>query len=174
VQLVTDGFVRSVADLIGEFGIDAGSICLEITERVVVHDIESTQRTLRGLKDVGVQIAIDDFGTGYAVLSHLKLLPVDVLKIDTSFVRELGTNDGDLAIVRAIIGLAEAFNLQLVAEGVETEAAAMTLLRHGCRRAQGFLLSRPLSGEAMAALLSIGWLPMPFSTSPSPLTRQAI
>ena len=174
VQLVTDGFVRSVADLIDEFGIDAGSVCLEITERVVVHDIESTQRTLRGLKDVGVQIAIDDFGTGYAVLSHLKLLPVDVLKIDASFVRELGSNEGDLAIVRAIIGLAEAFNLQLVAEGVETEAAATTLLRHGCRRAQGFLLSRPLSGDAMAALLSIGWLPMPFSTTPSPLARQAI
>ncbi len=174
IQLVTDGFVRSVADLINEYGIDAGSVCLEITERVMVHDIDSTQRTLRGLKDVGVQIAIDDFGTGYAVLSHLKLLPVDVLKIDASFVRELGTNEGDLAIVRAIIGLADAFNLQLVAEGVETEAAAMTLLRHGCRRAQGFLLSRPLSGEAMAALLSIGWLPMPFSTTSSPLARQAI
>jgi diguanylate cyclase len=174
VQLVTDGFVRSVADVIDEFGIDAGSVCLEITERVVVHDIESTQRTLRGLKDVGVQIAIDDFGTGYAVLSHLKLLPVDVLKIDTSFVRELGSNEGDLAIVRAIIGLAEAFNLELVAEGVETEAAATTLLRHGCRRAQGFLLSRPLSGDAMAALLSIGWLPMPFAMTPGPLAWQAI
>ncbi len=174
VQLVTDGFVRSVADAIDEFGIDAGSVCLEITERVVVHDIDSTQRTLAGLKDVGVQIAIDDFGTGYAVLSHLKSLPVDVLKIDTSFVRELGTNDGDLAIVRAIIGLAEAFNLQLVAEGVETEAAALTLLRHGCRRAQGFLLSRPLAGEAMAALLSIGWMPLPFSATSSPLARQAM
>ncbi|MGC2655738.1 MAG: EAL domain-containing protein [Mycobacterium sp.] len=174
VQLVTDGFVRSVADVIDEFGIDAGSVCLEITERVVVHDIDSTQRTLAELKEVGVQIAIDDFGTGYAVLSHLKLLPVDVLKIDTSFVRELGTNQGDLAIVRAIIGLAEAFNLQLVAEGVETEAAAMTLLRHGCRRAQGFLLSRPLAGEAMAALLSIGWMPLPFSAASTPLARQAM
>ncbi len=174
VQLVTDGFVRSVADAIDEFGIDAGSVCLEITERVVVHDIDSTQRTLAGLKDVGVQIAIDDFGTGYAVLSHLKSLPVDVLKIDTSFVRELGTNEGDLAIVRAIIGLAEAFNLQLVAEGVETEVAALTLLRHGCRRGQGFLLSRPLVGEAMAALLSIGWMPLPFSATPASLVRQAM
>ncbi len=174
VQLVTDGFVRSVADAIDEFGIDAGSVCLEITERAVVHDIDSTQRTLACLKDVGVQIAIDDFGTGYAVLSHLKSLPVDVLKIDTSFVRELGSNEGDLAIVRAIIGLAEAFNLQLVAEGVETEAAAMTLLRHGCRRAQGFLLSRPLVGEAMSALLSIGWMPLPFSATPASLVRPAM
>ena len=69
------GFVRNVADTIEEFGIDAGSLCLEITERAVVHDIESTRRTLAELKEVGVQIAIDDFGTGYAVLSHLKSLP---------------------------------------------------------------------------------------------------
>jgi diguanylate cyclase (GGDEF)-like protein len=99
VQLVADGFVSNVADSIDEFGIDAGSVCLEITERVVVSDIESIQRTLAGLTEVGVQIAIDDFGTGYAVLSHLKSFPVDTLKIDTGFVRELGTNAGDLAIV---------------------------------------------------------------------------
>lgn len=82
------------------------------------------------------KIAIDDFGTGYSMLSHLKSLPVDTLKIDRSFVRELGSNEGDLAIVRAIIALAAAFGLQLVAEGVETEAAAMTLLQHGCYRAR--------------------------------------
>ena len=112
VQLITRGFVRSVADTIEEFGIDAASVCLEITERAVVHDIDTTLKTLVELKEVGVQIAIDDFGTGYAVLSHLKSLPVDMLKIDTGFVRDLGTNAGDLAIVRAIIGLAEAFGLQ--------------------------------------------------------------
>lgn len=162
VQLITRGFVRSVADTIEEFGIDGGSICLEITERAVVHDIETTRKTLTELKEVGVQIAIDDFGTGYAVLSHLKSLPVDILKIDTAFVRELGTNAGDLAIVRAIIGLAEAFGLQVVAEGVETPAAALTLMQHGCHRAQGFLLSRPVPGDAMEALLSARWLPMPF------------
>ncbi|OMC45386.1 hypothetical protein A5745_15105 [Mycobacterium sp. IS-2888] len=162
VQLITRGFVRSVADTIEEFGIDGGSLCLEITERAVVHDIETTRKTLTQLKEVGVQIAIDDFGTGYAVLSHLKSLPVDILKIDTAFVRELGTNAGDLAIVRAIIGLAEAFGLQVVAEGVETPAAALTLMQHGCHRAQGFLLSRPVPGDAVEALLSARWLPMPF------------
>ncbi|OMC15767.1 MULTISPECIES: bifunctional diguanylate cyclase/phosphodiesterase [unclassified Mycobacterium] len=162
VQLITRGFVRSVADTIEEFGIDGGSLCLEITERAVVHDIETTRKTLTELKEVGVQIAIDDFGTGYAVLSHLKSLPVDILKIDTAFVRELGSNAGDLAIVRAIIGLAEAFGLQVVAEGVETPAAALTLMQHGCHRAQGFLLSRPVPGDAMEALLSARWLPMPF------------
>ena len=100
-QLVIPGFVRTVADIIDEFGINADSVCLEITERALVGDIETTRRTLAKLKEVGVQIAIDDFGTGYAVLSHLKSLPVDTLKIDAGFVRDLGTNTSDLAIVRA-------------------------------------------------------------------------
>jgi diguanylate cyclase len=173
VQLITRGFVGSVADTIEEFGIDGGSVCLEITERAVVHDIETTRRTLTELKEVGVQIAIDDFGTGYAVLSHLKSLPVDTLKIDTGFVRNLGTNPGDLAIVRAIIGLAEAFGLQLVAEGVETPAAALTLMQHGCHRAQGFLLSRPVPGDAMEALLAARWMPMPFLADDGALSGQS-
>jgi diguanylate cyclase len=174
VQLIARGFVRSVADTIEEFGIDGGSVCLEITERALVHDIEATRKTLSELKEVGVQIAIDDFGTGYAVLSHLKSLPVDMLKIDTTFVRDLGTNAGDLAIVRAIIGLAEAFGLQLVAEGVETPAAALTLMQHGCHRAQGFLLSRPVPGNAMEALLSARWMPMPFLADREALSMDAI
>lgn len=162
LQLITRGFVRDVADTIDEFGLDAGSVCLEITERAVVHDIDTTRKTLAELKEVGVQLAIDDFGTGYAVLSHLKSLPVDMLKIDTGFVRDLGNNAGDLAIVRAIIGLAEAFGLEVVAEGVETPLAATTLIQHGCRRAQGFLLSRPVPGDAMEALFAARWLSMPF------------
>ena len=100
------------------------------------------------------------------MLSHLKSLPVDTLKIDKSFVRELGTNPGDLAIVRAVIALAESFGLELVAEGVETEEAALTLLRHGCHRAQGFLLSRPVAGDAMEALLAQRRIPVHFSAAP--------
>jgi diguanylate cyclase (GGDEF)-like protein len=156
VQLVADGFVEAVAATIDEFGLDGESICLEITESVMVQDIETTRITLTGLKEAGVQIAIDDFGTGYSVLSHLKSLPVDALKIDKGFVRDLGTNAGDLAIIRAIIALAEAFNLEVIAEGVETEAAAKTLLDHGCWRAQGFLLSRPLPSDEMETLLTHG------------------
>jgi diguanylate cyclase len=173
-QLVSRGFVSSVAETIDEFGIDGGSVCLEITERAVVRDIDTTRKTLEALKEVGVQIAIDDFGTGYAVLSHLKSLPVDTLKIDTSFVRDLGTSSRDLAIVRAIIGLAEAFDLQLVAEGVETPAAALTLMRHGCHRAQGYLLSRPLPGHAMESLLSSRWMPMPFLADSQALSSTTI
>jgi diguanylate cyclase (GGDEF)-like protein len=169
VQLVSEGFVEAVAEIIDEFGLDGGSVCLEITESVVVQDIETTRITLAGLKEVGVQIAIDDFGTGYSALSHLKSLPVDTLKIDKGFVRELGTNASDLAIVKAIIALAEAFGLELVAEGVETQTAARTLLQHGCFRAQGFLLSRPVTGEAMASLLSAGRIPISFSASRKPV-----
>ncbi|OBH18042.1 putative bifunctional diguanylate cyclase/phosphodiesterase [Mycolicibacter terrae] len=162
VQLAARGFVQNVVETVDEFGLRPGSLCLEITERAVVQNIETTRRTLAELREAGVQIAIDDFGTGYAVLSHLKDLPVDTLKIDTVFVRELGVNPGDLAIVRAIIALAEAFGLQVVAEGVETSAAALTLMRHGCHRAQGFLFSRPVPGPAAEAMLASRWMAMPF------------
>ena len=165
VQLVTDGFVETVRESIEEFGLDGKSVCLEITESVVVQDIETTRTTLAGLKEVGVQVAIDDFGTGYSVLTHLKSLPVDTLKIDKSFVLDLGSNPGDLAIVRAVIALAEAFELELVAEGVEHETAALTLLQHGCHRAQGFLLSRPLPADAMAELFAKKFVSVDFGAA---------
>ena len=162
VQLVTEGFVESVKGAMADNGLPPGSVCLEITETVVVQDIETTRITLDGLKEAGVLVAIDDFGTGYSALSQLKSLPVDTLKIDRSFVRELGSDPGDLAIVRAIIALAEAFGLELVAEGVETRAAALTLLRHGCHRAQGFLLSRPIAAGPMESLLAKGRIDVDF------------
>jgi len=166
VQLVTHGFVDDVLDTIDEFGLDRESVCLEITESAVVKDLETTLRTLVSLREVGLRIAIDDFGTGYSVLSGLKMLPVDTLKIDKGFVFELGSNASDLAIVQAIIALANAFGLQVVAEGVETEAAATILLQHGCHRAQGFMLWPPVTAEAMASLLVRGRIPVRFSRNP--------
>jgi EAL domain-containing protein (putative c-di-GMP-specific phosphodiesterase class I) len=115
------------------------------------------------LKAIGVQIAIDDFGTGYSALAYLKSLPVDTLKIDRGFIRDLGTDTGDLAIVRSIMALGDAFGLDVVAEGVEMEAAARELLDLGCYRAQGFLLSRPLAAEAMESLFARRFVPMNFS-----------
>ena len=161
-QLVTEGFADSVAATLDEFGLDASRLCLEITERVVVRDFDGTRKTFADLKNVGVQIAIDDFGTGYSGLTYLKSLPVDTLKIDKGFVRDLGTNEGDLAIVRSIMALADAFGLDVVAEGVETPAAAKTLLDLGCRRAQGFLFSRPLDGVAMEKLLARRFIELDF------------
>ncbi|MGV0039310.1 putative bifunctional diguanylate cyclase/phosphodiesterase [Mycobacterium colombiense] len=163
VQLVTDGIVGAVAATLDEFNLNPSTVCLEITESVVVQDIDATRKTLFGLKDIGVQIAIDDFGTGYSVLTYLKSLPVDALKIDKGFVRNLDTNAGDLAIVRSTMALAEAFGLEVVAEGVETVAAAKTLLSLGCHRAQGFLLSRPLDNSAMESLLTKRVVPIDFS-----------
>ena len=174
LQFTTPGFVGMVAETIADFGMDDGSLCIEVTERAVVRDMDSTTRTLGQLKDIGVQTSIDDFGTGRAVLSHLQTLPVDTLKIDPRFVRELDTNADSLAVVRAIIGLAEAFDLQLVAVGVETPAAALALMRHGCRRAQGYLLCRPITGDAMASLLASRGLPMPFLADREALAKEVI
>jgi diguanylate cyclase len=167
VQLVAEGTVDLVAASLDAFGLDAHTVCLEITESVVVQDIDATHKTLAGLKDIGVRIAIDDFGTGYSALAYLKSLPVDTLKIDRGFVRELGTNEGDQAIVRSIVSLADAFQLEVVAEGVETAAAARTLLDFDCYRAQGFLLSRPLEADAMESLLAQRCLPFDFNRAES-------
>ena len=161
-QLVTDGFVAMVAATLDEFVLDARSVCLEITENVVVKDIDTTHKTLAGLKEVGVQVAIDDFGTGYSALTYLKSLPVDTLKIDKEFVRDLRTDSADLAILRQVVALADAFGLDVIAEGVETAAAARALLELGCYRAQGFLLSRPLDRVAMEKLLAQRFIPMDF------------
>jgi len=168
VQLVADGIVDLVTATLDAFGLEASSLCLEMTERVVVADIDATRKTLNGLKDIGVQIAIDDFGTGYSALGYLQSLPVDVLKIDRGFVRNLGSNARDLAIVQSIVALANAFGLEVVAEGVETVSAAKALLATGCRRAQGFLLSRPLDSAAMESLLARRFIPMNFSNGEVP------
>jgi diguanylate cyclase (GGDEF)-like protein len=164
MQLVANNIVGTVAATLDEFAIDPGAVCLEITERVVVQEIDTTRRTLARLKDIGVGIAIDDFGTGYSALTYLKSLPVDTIKIDRAFVRDLGTSTRDLAIVQAIVDLAHALELEVVAEGVETATAARALLDLGCQRAQGFLLSRPLDSAAMESLLARRIIPMDFST----------
>ena len=163
-QLVTDGFVGLVAATLDEFVLDASTVCLEITEHVVVKDIDTTHKTLAGLKEIGVQVAIDDFGTGYSALTYLKSLPVDALKIDREFVRDLGTDAAysDLAILKQVVALADAFGLDVIAEGVETAAAARALLDLGCYRAQGFLLSRPLGRDAMGALFAQRFIPVDF------------
>ncbi len=160
VQLVSADFVERIEDILRLFGIDGSSVCLEITEHVVVQDLVRTRLTLRGLKRMGVQIAIDDFGTGYSSLSHLKALPVDAVKIDRGFVQRLGDSNDDLAIVKSIIGLAGSFGLGVVGEGVETPMAARTLVGLGCYRAQGFLIARPMPAEEVEAQLREGRIPL--------------
>ena len=159
VQLIAVDFVDTVRALLAEHGIGRGHLTLEITEHAVVGDLETVLRTLRDLRTIGVQVAIDDFGTGYSSLAQLKALPVNALKIDQGFVRELGINPDDLAIVRSIVELAESFGLDIVAEGVETTLAARTLSALGCVRAQGYLFSPPLPVAELHDILSSGCIP---------------
>ena len=154
-QLVTANFADEVGHILDEFMVPASALCLEITESVF-QDVEVTRKGLLAVRDLGVRLAIDDFGTGYSSLSYLKSLPVDVIKIDKGFVLRLADDEDDRAIVRSTIGLAEAFQLEVVAEGVETTTAADLLLEYGCHRAQGFLLSRPIDSTAATALLKSG------------------
>jgi diguanylate cyclase (GGDEF)-like protein len=173
IQVVGATFAETVASVLDEFELEPGSLCLEITESVVFQDIETTNDSLMAVRKLGVTLAIDDFGTGHSVLSHVKSLPVDTVKIDRSFVRELSTNAEDRAIVRAIVGLAAAFSLEVVAEGVETEESARALLDHGCFRAQGFLLSRPLGRDDAEAMLARGRISQVFTPNPSSVSPLA-
>jgi len=172
VQLIATDFVATVAEALSEHNIRGADLTLEITEHAVVGDLPVVLTTLRGLRELDVQLAIDDFGTGYSSLAQLKALPVNTLKIDQGFVRELGTNPDDLAIVGSIIGLAASFGLNLIAEGVETEIAAQTLLRLGCHQAQGYLFSPPIPAAQMRELLTNsptnGIPPRTTTTDPQP------
>jgi diguanylate cyclase (GGDEF)-like protein/PAS domain S-box-containing protein len=153
IQFRHTGLVDSVADALADSGLDPGSLELEVTESFVMHDAERINVAMQSLKSLGVDIAVDDFGTGYSSLSYLKRFPVDRLKIDKSFVRDIDSDPDDAAIVRAIITLGHALNLRVVAEGVETAAHLDYLKLHGCDEVQGYYFSRPVPTAAMEALL---------------------
>ncbi len=142
-QLVNPNLVNQVADVLAETGVAASSLCLEVTESILMDDVESATAALSALRNLGLRMAIDDFGTGYSSLAALKRLPVDILKIDKSFVDGLGTNPDDSAIVKAIIGLAHTMGLTALAEGVETAGQYAELVNLGCDAAQGFYFGRP-------------------------------
>ncbi len=148
-QLKHPGFVREVARVVEETGVDPGAMILEITESMLMEDAEGSVETLDGLKALGVRIAVDDFGTGYSSLAYLKRFPVDYLKVDRAFVDGLGREEGDTAIVRAVMGLARALGLEVVAEGIETVEQLDLLRDLGCDYGQGYYFARPLpSAEA--------------------------
>jgi len=142
-----------VARTLRETGLAPNCLKLEITEGVLMLDVETTIATLRRLKDLGVKLAIDDFGTGYSSLSYLKQLPLDVLKIDRSFVSGLGQKPEDAAIVQTIISLAKSLSLTVTGEGIETEAQAGLLSAWGCDCGQGYFFGRPLDHAATESVL---------------------
>jgi EAL domain-containing protein (putative c-di-GMP-specific phosphodiesterase class I) len=147
--------VQEISQVLGESGLDAGSLKLEITESVVMQDAPATLAKLKELKDLGIRLAIDDFGTGYSSLGYLKRFPVDTLKIDRSFVKGLSKDGNDNAIVRAVVTVAKTLNMDVTAEGVETDQQRIELKALGCDHAQGFLFARPADAEHVGPLLAI-------------------
>jgi predicted signal transduction protein with EAL and GGDEF domain len=154
-QVSDPGFVASVAAVLAESALDPQRLSLEITESVLVDDTESALETLRELKSLGVRLVLDDFGTGYSSLAYVRRFPIDVLKIDRSFVGGLGLNSEDSAIVAAVISMSAALGVGTVAEGVETEDQADRLRALGCDHAQGYLYGRPLDAAAVTAELAL-------------------
>jgi diguanylate cyclase (GGDEF)-like protein len=148
--------VEVVGRVLKDTGLDPRFLQLEITESVAMHDIDFTSRVLVNLKDMGIQIAIDDFGTGHSSLNYLKRLPIDDVKIDQSFVRDVITDPNDAAIVGSIVAMTHELNLKLVAEGVETEEQLDFLKDRRCDVVQGFLFSKPMPADAVEQIIARG------------------
>ena len=159
-QFALEDFEAHVAHVLDETGADPTTVCLEITESVLLDDAEETIDKLNRLKALGVHLAIDDFGTGYSSLSYLRRFPVDVLKVDQAFVSGLGHDPGDSAIVQAVIHMGQALHMTTLAEGVETAHHVIELRELDCDIAQGFHFARPVPAEQFAAMLAAGddWL----------------
>jgi len=145
--------VEMVRDMLSKTGFPAERLNIELTESILMQDIDRANQTLDAFKRLGVMVSVDDFGTGYSSLAHLKRFSLDILKIDRSFVSGLPENKHDVALTKAIIGLAHALDLKVIAEGVEQESQAEFLHRHGVEMYQGFLFARPLSATAMEGIL---------------------
>jgi len=153
-QLQREDTVSLVRSVLGETGLSASRLCLEITESAVMNDVARSEEILHRLKSLGVHLAVDDFGTGFSSLAYLKRFPVDALKIDRAFVSDLGRDSSDVAFVRSIVSLAEALGLDVVAEGVETLEQAEILVGLGCHRAQGFYFAKPGPAAELRELLA--------------------
>jgi EAL domain-containing protein (putative c-di-GMP-specific phosphodiesterase class I) len=147
VQFRRGNILQAVPMALKRSGLPAELLELELTESVLLHDTEAALEMLRALKKIGVKLAIDDFGTGYSSLSYIKRLAVHKLKIDGSFVQGLGESVEDAAIVRAIIQLGHTLELEVVAEGVESDAQLAFLRENGCDQVQGYLIGRPVPPE---------------------------
>jgi EAL domain-containing protein (putative c-di-GMP-specific phosphodiesterase class I) len=142
-----------IADLLQQLNMPAKNLELEITESMLMDDTQLAIKTLRELSDLGIMLAVDDFGTGYSSLAYLKQFPLNVLKIDRSFVSDVTVDDDDAAIVDAILAISRRLKLDVVAEGIETVDQLSFLQSHGCQRGQGFHFSRPLDLERLIDFL---------------------
>jgi EAL domain-containing protein (putative c-di-GMP-specific phosphodiesterase class I) len=153
-QMLTPDIAGVVSDVLQRTGADPPDLCLEMTESVLMEDVDYFGRTLASLKALGVRLSIDDFGTGYSSLSYLKRFPFDGVKVDRVFVDGLGTDPHETALVAAIVAMAAALGLEVTAEGIETHEQLTHLKALHCQRAQGFYLARPLPAHTMASLVA--------------------
>jgi diguanylate cyclase (GGDEF)-like protein len=159
VQFRHKDFLPSLAQILKETGLSARYLELELTESVLMQDADSTASVLQALKTMGVRLAIDDFGTGYSSLSYLKRFPIDTLKIDQSFMRDIThatSNSDDAAIVAAVLGMGKSLNHRVIAEGVETREQLAFLQAQGCSEGQGYYFGRPMIADDLVALLRTG------------------
>jgi EAL domain-containing protein (putative c-di-GMP-specific phosphodiesterase class I) len=153
MQLQDQNFVAIVRDILRETGLRPNLLALELTESALLENMQDHIPALRTLRSDGIAIEIDDFGTGYSSLSYLKELPLDAVKIDRSFIREVDVNPVDAAILSAIVAMAHSVNLRVVAEGVETAQQLQVIGRHACDIAQGYFFARPMPAEECANFL---------------------
>jgi diguanylate cyclase (GGDEF)-like protein len=156
-QLADPGFVELVGNTLAEAGLSPKRLELELTESMLMHDAVSAEVLLLRLKALGVRLAIDDFGTGYSSLAYLKRLPIDTVKIDRAFVQDITTDPNDASITRAIVGMAHSLKMEVVAEGVETEAQLSTLVAEQCESVQGYFIGMPMPADKAQAFLASGW-----------------
>lgn len=146
-------FVSAVKAAVQKHGIDPERLKLELTESMLLSDIDETIAKMKTLREIGVRFSLDDFGTGFSSLQYLKRLPLDQLKIDKSFVRDIAEDTSDRAIIRTIIAMAQTLKLDVIAEGVETEIQRKLLIDYGCNHFQGYLFSKPQPIEQFDAQL---------------------
>jgi EAL domain-containing protein (putative c-di-GMP-specific phosphodiesterase class I) len=156
IQFKQKNFVETVTKTLDNTDLDPRYLGLELTESILMETTEATITTLKELKALGVRISLDDFGTGYSSLSYLKRFPIDTIKIDQSFVRDIHTDPDDKAIVNAIIAMTHSLNLRVVAEGVETVQQLLFLHKQGTDGMQGYLFSPPLPTDSLTQLLNEG------------------
>ncbi|TYP00299.1 PAS domain S-box-containing protein/diguanylate cyclase (GGDEF)-like protein [Geothermobacter ehrlichii] len=152
-QFLKERLIETVLGILAETGLEPDDLELEITESMIMHDIERATGIMNRIAETGIHLAIDDFGTGYSSLAHLKRFPLTTLKIDRAFVKDIGSNLEDEAIIKAIIALAHSLDLQVVAEGIETMEQYGFLKENGCEQGQGFLFSRPVPADRISPLL---------------------
>jgi EAL domain-containing protein (putative c-di-GMP-specific phosphodiesterase class I) len=156
MEFRNEDFLEGVFAALADTGLDPGFLELELTESVLMKHAESAASILKVLRARGVKIAVDDFGTGYSSLSYLRKFPIDALKIDQSFVRQITTNPAETTIVTAIVSMGRSLKLRVIAEGVETNEELAFLQTHQCDEAQGYYFSRPVLPGQFARLIETG------------------